>query len=297
MEAGEKWAAVPGKANREGKATVFTDLFEIPVYAAQMVRALRPDLKATERDIQVISLRSVLMRHQYNDLGLLVKGVLILCAEAQSTWSVNVLVRLFLYLAETYHRYIQQHKELNIYGTKRIFLPIPYCCVVYTGREGNRPEELSLGQEFFGGGFPLDLRVRVLTEEGTGDIIQQYIRFSHVFDDEVKEHGYTRKAIEEAIRICRSEKVLEQYLEEREKEVRDIMMTLFSQEEATERYGYECREEGREEGRKEGHKEGRDSERVASIRNLMNSLEWTAQQAMDALKVPMQDRADLLARL
>lgn len=45
--------------------------------------------------------------------------------------------------------------------------------------------------------------------------------------------------------------MLATYLADRAKEVEDIMMTLFSQEEATERYGHACREEGRSEGKTE----------------------------------------------
>ena len=46
--------------------------------------------------------------------------------------------------------------------------------------------------------------------------------------------------------------MLERYLEERAKEVQDIMMTLFRQEEATKRYGNEREEKGRKVGREEG---------------------------------------------
>ena len=43
-------------------------------------------------------------------------------------------------------------------------------------------------------------------------------------------------AIEETIRICQNEDVLADYLEERKKEVEDIMMTLLDQDEVTRRY-------------------------------------------------------------
>ena len=42
--------------------------------------------------------------------------------------------------------------------------------------------------------------------------------------------------------------------------------------------------------RREGYTEGQDSERLNSIRNLMESLHLTAQQAMDALKIPAKDQ-------
>ena len=43
--------------------------------------------------------------------------------------------------------------------------------------------------------------------------------------------------------------------------------------------------------------EGRNSERLNSIRNLMESLHWTAQQAMDALKIPPTEQDKYAAQL
>ncbi len=47
------------------------------------------------------------------------------------------------------------------------------------------------------------------------------------------------RIILETIHICKDEDVLAEYLKDREKEVVDIMMTLFEQEYAVERYGDE----------------------------------------------------------
>ena len=44
------------------------------------------------------------------------------------------------------------------------------------------------------------------------------------------------------------------------------------------------------EQRREGYDEGKESERVSSIRNLMETVGWTAQQAMDALKIPASEQ-------
>ena len=43
-------------------------------------------------------------------------------------------------------------------------------------------------------------------------------------------HGRTKKAVEETIRICKDRDVLKEYLAKREKEVIDIMMTLYDEE-------------------------------------------------------------------
>lgn len=49
--------------------------------------------------------------------------------------------------------------------------------------------------------------------------------------------------------------------------------------------------------RREGYAEGQDSERLNSIRNLMESLHLTAQQAMDALKIPVAEQGKYVAQL
>ena len=60
------------------------------------------------------------------------------------------------------------------------------------------------------------------------------------------------RIILETIHISKDQDVLAEYLHDREKEVVDIMMTLFEQEYAVERYGDEKRDEGKAEGRTEG---------------------------------------------
>lgn len=137
---------------------------------------------------------------------------------------------------------------------------------------------------------------QVITAE-TNDIIGQYIIFSHVMDEQIQKYGRTRKAVEETIRICRNRSVLVEYLQEREKEVFDIMITLFDQEYAMEQYGRSLKEEGREEGHKEGHKEGREEEKVFSIRSVMENLKITPEKAMDILNIPASERSHYFALL
>ena len=60
---------------------------------------------------------------------------------------------------------------------------------------------------------------------------------------------------------------------------------------------HEGRNEGWSQGRNEGWSQGRSEERLNSIRNLMDSLHWTAQQAMDALKIPASEQERYLPQL
>ena len=71
---------------------------------------------------------------------------------------------------------------------------------------------------------------KVIYESDTDDIINQYIIFCKVFSGQTNQHGMTRKAITETIRICRDRNILREYLEQREVEVVTIMMSLFDEE-------------------------------------------------------------------
>lgn len=240
------------------KDSVFRDLFEIPRYLLQLYQVLHPeDTEVTEEELGKVTITNVLVDQLYNDLGFMVRGKLLVLAEAQSSWSINIIVRILMYLAETWKEHIQSTGQ-NPYGSKKLRLPEPEFYVIYTGDRKDRTEWYSLSEEFFNGHqTQLEVKVKVLYEGNKGDILSQYIDFTKVYTSQVKLHGRTRKAVMETIQICKDEDILKEYLEAREKEVVDIMTTLFDQRYVLERYGEEKREEGREEGRKEGKEEGR----------------------------------------
>ena len=68
-------------------------------------------------------------------------------------------------------------------------------------------------------------------------------------------------------------------------------------EEGREKGREEGREKGREEGREKGREEGREEERLNNIQLMMQALKLTAQQAMDVLKIPTEDRLKYTAKL
>ena len=119
----------------------------------------------------------------------------------------------------------------------------------------------------------LDFKARVIYLDESDSIINQYIKFCIVLNQQVKLYGRTRQAIRDTIRICKDDNTLREYLTDKEKEVEDIMVSLFDQDWITEVYGEECRAEGREEGltkgRAEGRAEGAKNEKIASARNFI----------------------------
>lgn len=94
------------------KDTVFRDLFSQKKYLLQMYQALHPDdTTITADDLNIVTLKSILMNGIYNDLGFMVRGnQLLILVEAQSTWSPNIVIRSLMYLMDTYQEYFREKK-------------------------------------------------------------------------------------------------------------------------------------------------------------------------------------------
>lgn len=236
-------------AKRTVKDSVFRDLFGNKKYLRELYLTLHPeDLDVPESAFRNVTIKNILLDQMYNDLGFTVRHLLLILAEAQSTWTVNILVRSLLYLAQTWSDLIKATGQ-NQYGSARLVLPKPELYVIYTGDRKLDRSWFSLEDEFFGGVSPfLNVRVKVLHQQTGNDIISQYIGFTRIFDSQRKICKNTREAITETIRICKDSGLLTEYLTEREKEVIDMMSTLYDQEFLIECYGKEKMQEGRQEG-------------------------------------------------
>ena len=205
-----------------------------------------------------------------------VRGKLLVMLEAQASWTVNIIIRILLYLAHIWNEYIETTSQ-NRYGSKKLELPRPELYMIYTGKRKTRSEWLNLSDEFFEGNRDfLEAKVRVLDGEGKKDIISQYVDFTRVYNEQVKQYGNTREAVLETIRICKDRDVLREYLENREKEVISIMMALFDQKKAVEQYGLDKMKEGEMKKAKETalnmQQEGVPASMIAKVLNVGQEL-------------------------
>ncbi len=123
---GTKTEAAPESGSQKAdvkttsKDSVFRDLFGERKYALQLYQAIHPeDTDVTEEDIGNVTIKNVFTDQEYNDLGMTVRGKLLLMLEAQSSWTMNIIIRIFLYLAHTWNEYIESTKQ-NRYGSKSI---------------------------------------------------------------------------------------------------------------------------------------------------------------------------------
>ena len=76
---------------------------------------------------------------------------------------------------------------MNPYSGKKLSLPEPGFYVIYSGTRKEHPEWISLADEFLGGDrFSLELRVKVLYESNKGDILDQYLKFTSIYNGQIK---------------------------------------------------------------------------------------------------------------
>ena len=264
---------------RSVKDSVFTYLFKQPEYTRQLYLALHPeDTDVKESDFKLVTLENVLTTGFYNDLGIQVRNRLILLVEAQSTFSVNIALRMLLYLAGTYKEYIEEQK-LDLYGSHPVEIPRPELYVVYTGGRKEIPETLHLSDLYQGAGSA-EVEVKVLRDDGTGDILDQYVRFCKIADEQREKYGLTQQAIDETIRICIAENVLAPFLASRQKEVLEIMVTLFDQEKIAEIHDYNVAKAARQEGHQLGREEGIRA-MVSTLRGMSVEQKQIAQKLVE----------------
>ena len=77
-----------------------------------------------------------------------------------------------------------------------------------------RALEVSLSEEFFDReDCCIDVKVKMIYDGKEGDIINQYVVFTKVCSKQISIHGRTRRAILEAIHICKNKNVLKLVLE------------------------------------------------------------------------------------
>ena len=247
----------------KAKDSLFTFIFKDIKYQRKLYASLYDDEKDyLDEDFHLITLENIFVNDVYNDLGLRVKDRLIILMEAQSTFNSNMAVRFLMYLAKTYQDYIVAN-EMDNYGTARLILPRPEFVVVYTGKDRLDVEDMKLSDSYICEGIaPIELRVKIINSGNVRqNIIQEYIGFCQTFDQfkkEAKNNKDKLNALKMTIEYCISEGILKDILLVKKKEVEDIMMTVFSQEQAMEFALKAKYREGIEKGIEKGIEQGRE---------------------------------------
>ena len=235
-----------GKVNRETKNSVFLDMFRRKEYLIRLYHDLHPDdASVTEDDLTIVTIENVFTIKDFNDLGFMVGGhrrKLLIMIEAQSRWSINIIIRLWEYLIDTLMNYFINN-GINLYDGAKVEMPDIETYVLYTGKSVPRlfssldkddkgRHILSLNKEFFNGDKDKpELLAKVIYVKSGSGILEEYIQFARIFDEQMlKYKDEQAKAIQEVFRICIEKNILKEYLEAHRGEVEKIMLTMVSPE-------------------------------------------------------------------
>ena len=271
--------------------------------------------------IEINTIKEILYLGMRNDVSFLLAGEMNLY-EQQSGYNPNMPVRLLQYSGNLYEQYIIKN-SLNKYGSRRIALPVPKLIVFYNGK-ADQPDEqiLQLRDSFPEGSDPdIDVRVRMLNiNYGKNEALLNACRplkeyawlimeirkektrlekernpviIETLEEKKTRVVEELRESIDKGITSMPADFILKPFLESHRAEVMGMLMEEYSEAEVMELF----REEGREEGRAEGREEGINITRLADIRNMMAGLNMSAQQAMDILKISVDDRQKYIGLL
>ena len=202
-----------------------------------------------------------------NDVSFIVSFVMCIW-EHQSTYSPNVVIRIFLYASRLYEKYIVEN-GFNRFSRKLFKLPKPKCICFYNGTDEQPEEELlKLSDAFEDDGLEPDIEVRVHmlnVNYGKNRALMEQCRPMMEYSwliDAIRRHekilGNLDAAMDAAIDEMPDDFVLKKFLLAHRTEVKGMYFTEWYEAQELEAFKNEERAEARAEGIKEY------SEQVAS---------------------------------
>lgn len=279
MVESSKIAVSSPRTKRSMYDSVFKALMSQPENLLEVYLALYPEARgrATVDDIQNVTIENVFYNAPYNDLSFLAEGRRIVMVEAQSTWSENIVLRIALYALHVLDRYISDNK-LDIYRERALDIPAPDFYVLYTGDGENMPQRLRLSDTVFAGKHSsLEAEAAVISTAGNATILNQYISFCKTFREQTKQQDNAQAAIAETFRICQEKGYLVPFLASHRSEVEDIMMTIFSQEYATEVF------------RNTTYEEGVLAQALNTVRNMLKLGKFSDDDIAASVSIPVEE--------
>ena len=277
------------KPQRAYRDSLFRDIFNNADRLPEIYEALL-GIKTTASDITLATINETLFSGIKNDVGFIVGNQHVLLTEHQSTTNANMPLRMLMYLAEVYRRYVDADA---VYRKRLIPLPAPKFYVFYNGIE-KMPDtwSLHLSDAFEGRKADLELAVEIINinhQPGRPILekchaLKSYSVFVAKVRESVKNGSTLEAAVGEAVRYCIANDYLGGYFRQKQKEeVFDMLNFAWDQERALEIRAEEARVDGRQEGL------------TASICNVMHSMNFSVEKAMDVLQIPADERAKYAA--
>ena len=282
---------VSPQPNRTYKARIFEMVFSDKKELLELYNAVNGTHYDNPEDLVVNTLENAVYMSMHNDVSFIIDLRLNLY-EHQSTYNPNLPLRFLMYAADIYS---ELTKDENLYGTKAIQIPTPRFVIFYNG-EAEQPDRKVL---------PLSALYTVPDEAPSLELtavmlninkgrngrlmeacktLKDYSEYTFRVRSYAKENPI-EEAVERAITECIREGILSDFLSRNRAEAKKVSIYEYDEE----KHMRQTREEGWEDGKQEGIQQ--------AIEKMMKALNMTADQAMEILEIPEDERKEYLSRL
>lgn len=272
---------------RNHKDNVFCLLYRDRKNLLSLYNAMNGTSYEKEEELEVVTLEGAICMKIKNDAAFVIDSSLNLY-EQQASANRNMPLRNLYYVAEELKKIAPPR---NLYRNTKVHIPAPKFVVFYNGVSPQPEKQVYKLSDLFAEETEepeLELKVTVFNiNRGYNEELLQKcesLRGYTVFVEKVREKkaGGTQleTAVSEAVEECISENILAEFFVRYKEDVMDMDIWEFDQE----LHDQAMWEDGKVIGEREGT--------LQAIKNLMDTLKLTKEQAMDALKVPKRERAE-----
>ncbi len=246
--------------NKEHKDRLFSFLFGSETnkqWTLSLYNAINETCYTDPEEIHFTTMDDVVYMGMKNDLSFILFYVMNIY-EQQSTFNPNMPIRQLMYAGKLYDKYIHMN-QLNIYGKKKVRLPIPKLVVFYNGIEEKEETILKLSDLFDKSGEgrsaepDIEVRVRMIDINYGRDKrlmeacrpLAEYAWLIWQIREKERSMDDIESAVDAALDDMPGDFLIRSFLIGNRAEVKDMCITEYNEAQTMQM----LKEEGREEGR------------------------------------------------
>lgn len=246
--------------NKEHKDRLFSFLFGSETnkqWTLSLYNAINETCYTDPEEIHFTTMDDVVYMGMKNDLSFILFYVMNIY-EQQSTFNPNMPIRQLMYAGKIYDKYIHMN-QLNIYGKKKVRLPIPKLVVFYNGIEEKEETILKLSDLFDKSGEgrsaepDIEVRVRMIDINYGRDKrlmeacrpLAEYAWLIWQIREKERSMDDIESAVDAALDDMPGDFLIRSFLIGNRAEVKDMCITEYNEAQTMQM----LKEEGREEGR------------------------------------------------
>ena len=159
------------------------------------------------------------------------KGIILV--ESQPEESENIAFRSFLHLSTAIEKYLQYTNQ-DLDQVEPVKLPCWEIYALVANSKNTEYDEYLFDDSHHEKSSFMNMKVRLLRARNKNDIVDQYTKFTEIYEHQYIIYDDNRKTISETIRICKERGILKDYLERHEHELVSMYEALYNERNALE---------------------------------------------------------------